>query len=547
MSSRCLAGLGFVLGCCLLVPATRPVQGQQDDDIGGLKGSIARAKGKAIAFLQRMQARSGEWEGDFPAAARDNNKLPGATALCALALMENGISVQDKSIQSAADVVRRTMRNPEFNYNYSICSAILFLHRLHGGENVKHADAPMIRELAGKVIAGQADDGGWSYRYPGQGSDNSNTQFAAIALWIARNYQVQGVNGALAGTALRFRNSQKASGGWGYTPGPPNARGFATGSMTCAALLGLALDAGLQREALQAKFKGEGGGGELEPVVSNLARDKQIVAARTYLASVVLNLGTDKSEELHPAYFLWSLERVATLYRWSKLDDVNWYAKGAEYLIAKQQGDGSWDLDKAYPAHIDTAFALLFLAKTNMLGSLETAVFHQGSFGSAAPKSPEKPKTPPTPEEMSKRAQELFANLVNALPTDRPALLEEIEKLPGQEYDLLLAQTIAKLPGPAQKQARDTLKRRLARLPGKSLAVYINGRDNRELRLAAIQAAPSLTDQEFIRDLIPLVENPDMEISEAAHQALVAISHLHLPKSVKAWTRWYEMGAGKKK
>jgi hypothetical protein len=529
------------------MPAAWPVQDNQDNDIGVLRGDIAKAKSKGIAFLQRMQRPNGEWEGEYAAAPRDAQKVPGATALCALALMENGISVQDKSIQSATDVVRQGVRAASFNYNYSVCMALLFLHRLHGGENVKHNDAGLIRELAARIIAGQGEDGGWTYRYPAQGSDNSNTQFAAIALWLARNYQVAGVDKALMRTAARFRASQQAGGGWGYSFGPFAAHGFTTGSMTCAGLLGIALDAGLQREALQAKFRGEGAGGDLEPIVSNLSRDKQVVAARTYLSAIVRYIDTDKFEELHPAYFLWSLERVATLYNWSKLDKVNWYAKGAEYLVSKQKTDGSWDLDRSYPAQIDTAFALLFLAKTNVLGNLEqVAVFRPGTL-TPTPKLPEKLKTPPTPGEISKHAQELFAKLVDAVPTDRTILLEEIEKLPGQEYDLLLAQAIAKLPIPAQKQARDTLQRRFAGRPGKSLAVYINGRDNRELRLAAIRAAPQAADQDFVGDLIPLVENPDQEISEAAHQSLVAISHLNLPKSVSAWTRWYEMGPGKKK
>lgn len=546
MSTRWLTGLSILFGWYVIALTSHSILAEQEGD-----GSnrLKNAKTRGVKYVQSMQGPNGKWEGELETDGRDNPKQAGATALCALALMENGVPVQDKSIQSAASMVRQAMRNPSFNYNYSVCLAILFLHRLHGGENYKHSDAPMIRELANKVIGGQLDDGGWGYQYPWHGTDNSNTQFASIALWIARNYQVKGVDQALARTAARFRNSQKANGGWGYTPGPPNARGFTTGSMTCAALLGLALDAGLQREMLQAKFRGEGGGGELDSVVSNLDRDKQIVAARTYLASVLLDLEKEKPEEGHPAYFLWSLERVATLYGWEKIDRIKWYDKGAEYLLDKQQRDGSWYLDQSYPPHINTAFALLFLAKTNVLGKLEqVAVFREGSFGNGAPTAPAKPKSAPTAEEIAKHARELFANLATALPTDRPAILEEIEGLAGREYDLLLAQTIVKLANPtAQKQARETLQRRLSHLPGKSLAVYINGRDNRELRLAAIRAAPFTADQEFIGDLIPLVEDPDQEIAEAAHQSLVAISHLNLPKSVKAWTRWYETGPGKKK
>src|SRR5207244_11680050 len=49
----------------------------------------------------------------------------------------------------------------------------------------------------------------------GQGGDNSNTQFAVLALWAARRHGIP-VEKALARAEARFRNSQNADGGWGY-------------------------------------------------------------------------------------------------------------------------------------------------------------------------------------------------------------------------------------------------------------------------------------------------------------------------------------------
>ena len=49
----------------------------------------------------------------------------------------------------------------------------------------------------------------------GHGDDNSNTQFATLALWVARRHGLP-VDHALARIDSRFRHSQGADGGWGY-------------------------------------------------------------------------------------------------------------------------------------------------------------------------------------------------------------------------------------------------------------------------------------------------------------------------------------------
>lgn len=73
--------------------------------------------------------------------------------------------------------------------------------------------------------------------------DNSATQFAILALWVARKYGVP-VDRALALAEDRFRAAQNPDGSWGYNL--PNAT-RRTDSMTCAGLLTLAVGRGLRR------------------------------------------------------------------------------------------------------------------------------------------------------------------------------------------------------------------------------------------------------------------------------------------------------------
>jgi len=74
-------------------------------------------------------------------------------------------------------------------------------------------------------------------------SDNSNTQFALLALWAARRYDLP-LDPVLRLVAKRFRSSQEADGEWQYMVdraqvNPPLP------TMTAAGLLGLAVGYGL--------------------------------------------------------------------------------------------------------------------------------------------------------------------------------------------------------------------------------------------------------------------------------------------------------------
>src|SRR5205814_6830000 len=66
-----------------------------------------------------------------------------------------------------------------------------------------------------------------------RGGDNSNTQFAIMAVWVARKHGLP-VDRTLAMVEARFRGSQNDDGSWGYT----EHSGERPDSMTCAGLLG---------------------------------------------------------------------------------------------------------------------------------------------------------------------------------------------------------------------------------------------------------------------------------------------------------------------
>jgi hypothetical protein len=199
---------------------------------------------------------------------------------------------------------------------------------------------------------------------PGAG-DNSNTQFALLALWAARRHEIPG-DAALLTAYQRFVISQVA-GTWPYVPQPyPSECSF---TMIPAGLLGLAMGHGVAPEVVK------GNPNDPKDVTTKPAlQDPKIGAGLKTLAANIGDVSPDKDNVGQPAnmYFLWSLERVAMLYDLQTIEGKNWYGWGAQKLLKHQNVQGDWP-SAQYPgqcAHVNTCFALLFLKRSNLVQDL---------------------------------------------------------------------------------------------------------------------------------------------------------------------------------
>jgi hypothetical protein len=369
-----------------------------------LQKKIDEAIARGVAFLQSPQARDKSW------CAKSHPV--GFTSLLALTLLECGVPKDDFIIRAAAGDVRSQV--PSNNFTYDVALALLFLDKL-----ADEGDEKLIRLLAIRLVAAQDAAGGWTYPCPtldaaagqelieflqadhaarvtkkkkgnaltiperlrrlaifqgsggvqpgarfSQNSDNSNTQFALLALWAARRHGVPlGRTFALA--EQRFRTTQLADGGWPYRPFP-NVR--STPSMTCVGLLGLAIGRGSEFELLHASKTGPG-----ESVNKLANQDEGIVRGLKRLGQAVgTPTGRTTGVPLVNLYFLWSVERVAVLYNLPTIGDKDWYRWGVEVLLSNQQADGRWwepNNSLTEPA-VDTCFALLFLNRSDLVPDL---------------------------------------------------------------------------------------------------------------------------------------------------------------------------------
>jgi hypothetical protein len=635
------------LGACWLALGVAAASGKDKD---GLKKDIDHAIKSGIAFLKKAQTKDGSWSfrgSPFTQLAAADADA-GATALAALALLECGLPAKDGAVTKAASFVRKG--SIDLTGTYSLSLSILFLDRL--GEA---ADIPLIESMTVRLLAGQDLTAGWSYycaeiskeekrrlakvveerdelvskgevpkkrdaklrtvkdlpkeittqlvqlNLLRKGStraeqhlnraDNSNTQFAIIALWISHRLGFP-VQDALQRTDRRFRLSQDTNGGWGYIfiEPPPGTRrnSHPTAAMTCAGLLGLAMGHGAVN--LKAKEKNPNAGPATNP-----DKDLAIKAGLVALASTIgQQVGRDR--EKVPLlrnnagwtyYYLWSLERVAMAYGLEKIGSKDWYSWGAEILLANQTLDGSW-AGSYSQGGVDTSFALLFLCRSNLAPDLtaslkgrikkagETALtaggvggrkLVEGQLGKGMKPGIGGRQDPPekedhagskkkagviqvSAEQQDREIARLSTEFVRAAGEDQENLLTKLKSSKGVVYTEALAGSIPLLNGGMKAKARDALARRLTRMSAETLKDKLKD-DNLEIRRAAALACALKKAKAHIPHLIALLEDPELPVALAAHQALKDLSgedfgpeadatRAERKEAVAQWKAWWK-------
>jgi hypothetical protein len=592
-----------------------------------LMGSVARAADREA--IDKAVERGTAFLRQHGAASQDFNTTGqpvGASALVGLTLLECGAGPDDEAVRGIAAMVRPA--SVDMHQTYSLALSILFLDRLGDPSDVPLIQSMTVRLLAGqnasggwsyecpavgeaevrrltahlkeqaeligrrerpKVVKGDNEPDAKPARpsvkdlpkeiqqqldlirptAPGSTQimgDNSNTQFATMALWVGRRQGLP-VEKALARIDQRFRVTQNPDGGWTYSPVLGGA-GVSTATMTCAGLLGLAVAHGSVAEVALEKGK----------TVPDPSKDRAVKAALALLGTAVghpFGKGRAGAPPLNVPmvggrtyYFFWSLERVAVALDLKTIGGKgkDWYAWGADVLLANQAPDGSWQGE--YSAPVDTCFALLFLKRANLASDLtarlkgklqdpgEVTLKAGGSaddllkgppgFTSGLEmkdgKYPVVSRPPPSAAdtEGALMARELF----QAPAERRGPLLEKYRDGKGVTYTEALAGAIPHMDGEAKSQARDALAERLTRMKTDTLVRYFQDQDA-EIRRAAALAAAMKEDKALIPDLIPLLDDAEPTVAHAALAALKDVSGEKLGPSAEEWKAWWKRREGK--
>ena len=194
--NRLLAALAVVTG--LFGPTVGSVRADVTAE------QVRKAIDRGVSYLLSQQLNSGGWT--------DGLGQPGGiSALCTLALLNAGVDPGEEKMQKSLSHLRRV--KPDWTYVVSLQTMVFAraspeLDRVLIGRNVKWLENTQIAEGPSK--------GAWSY--PGRGAgDNSNAQFALLALYEAERVGVS-ASDRTWGLAKRYwEKCQNPDGSWGYT------------------------------------------------------------------------------------------------------------------------------------------------------------------------------------------------------------------------------------------------------------------------------------------------------------------------------------------
>lgn len=510
----------LLASACLFWAAADAQPAQQPNP--QLQQNIRNAVNRGVAFLRRTQAKDGTWQ-HYAGGAIDNTV--GATAWCAVALIEAGAPINGNDIQSAATFVRGKVK--DLNYTYAIAAALIFLDKINQG-----GDAVNIKLLANKLIQGQQPGGGWTYYCPNRGgiADNSNSQFALLALWIAHR---NGIDAKMTFQKAEqyFRFNQQADGGWAYqfVHGP---LGATNPQMTCAGMMALAF------------------GHATKPMAGpNLKADPAVMKAKDYLDQFMVR---PFQMDEHATYFLWTLQRMCMMYGYTQFNGIDWYTWGAKIILSAQRADGGWASDPISGRNCETAWALMFLCKSN-LGGLQIGGNNPvpgnvpgpnpppGGNNNAVQPPPKKVKVEEVRAGKPGEAKALAQELRTAVNPDRiEQLLDMLTNTVGTEYTTHLADAITQVKPGVKDQVRQALRQRLSRFKKDTLQQYLET-DHKELRLAVLELLPRKEKcMEAIPNIIPLLRDGDVQLSTAAHETLKKMTEQNLPRDAAAWQKWWD-------
>jgi hypothetical protein len=340
------------IGVTLVVAAAGPVRTAhaQREDFKLTPERVQESIEEGVLYLKKQRLADGTW-------SNLNYPWPGAvTSLCVLSLLTAGVPVTDPTIQDPLKILRTI--EPHGVYQISLQTMVFAMAEPEKDLLLIRRNVTMLEDLQ---IRDGPNKGCWTYIQAkdasrlGAGGDNSNAQFALLALFEAERVGVSSSKQTWTRAKEYWENAQNSDGSWGYVNGDTHG----SGSMTCAGIASLVMAAEIL-ETGDAVVEGDN-------IVCCGARPEQsrIDHALQWLA-LSFSVKTNPGAFGHELYYLYGLERVGRLTNRRLIGTHDWYREGLEHLLVVQADlAGYWKghgTGESYEV-IGTALALMFVAK----------------------------------------------------------------------------------------------------------------------------------------------------------------------------------------
>lgn len=311
---------------------------------------VRRAIDDAVVFLRHKQNADGSWPVSIGLQAYSG----GVTSLCALSLLNAGVPPTDPMMQRALDHLRKL--DAKQTYVVALQTMVFCLadpqrDLLLIRRNVAYLESIQKRQGVG---------GTWTYSGDSPGSgDNSNAQFALLALHEAERVGVQTSEQTWRLAREHWQRSLNPDGSWGYLSGR-----HGTGSMTGAGIASMImaaekLDPGDARVV-----------GDRVECCGEQTPNEPVDRGLHWLAQH-FSVNNNPGDQQHLLYYLYGMERVGRLTNQRLIGRHDWYREGADVLIRSQarllgsREHGYWSgvgQGENEPI-VGTCLALLFLSK----------------------------------------------------------------------------------------------------------------------------------------------------------------------------------------
>lgn len=320
--------------------------------------AVRQAIDRGVKYLKDHQSKNGSWKGWA-------NEPGGVESLCILALLSSGVPVDDPTVAKGLSYVRKVIEEDRSSSRtYSTALKIMVLCAAQPRNDLLRIKE-LMATLEGTQIKEGAGNGAWTYDKTLKGTfDNSNTQFALLALHEGERIGVEVKDTTWRRSLNYFKAQQMEDGGWRYGVHHSTST---SGSMTCAGLA-CVLMASDKLSVRDAEFRD----GKVRCCGSQVTDDAR--KSRECLERGLAWMGRNFSVARNPGdmsgtwyfYYMYGLERVGRLSGQRFLGGHDWYREGAEALLSQQdpisgfwRGPGPAEDDP----NIATALALLFLSK----------------------------------------------------------------------------------------------------------------------------------------------------------------------------------------
>ena len=328
----------------ILIAAFSPMAlAQNAPNTKATPANVTAAIEKCVSFLVAEQKKDGDRKGSWTGYLEYGT---GQTSLVTLALLSAGKNAKSPEISRALTYIRAN--KPKKTYE-----AALRVMMLCAAEPAR--DLNEIKRDVEWIIDKQSTDGGWGYGDSMGDGDESNTQFAVLALWEASKLGTivdlqfeKKFNEAIRKCEAYWIKNIRGD-GWGYRQGGP------IGSMTCAGIASMIIlqdaSAGLDASVKNDRIKccgNQNGEFKLDTPIKWLTSNFAV--------------NRNPSSNGYTLYYLYALERVGRLTGQRFIGTHDWYREGAEFLLQTQNVGGSFQ-DGQTDAVASSAMALLFLSK----------------------------------------------------------------------------------------------------------------------------------------------------------------------------------------